>query len=66
MEEISLGAGLAMAGTVLLVSQVGLGAWLPVTNGLPANPELVFDDRGDVIVTWVEDVASWTFARGTL
>jgi hypothetical protein len=66
MQEITLGAGLAMTGTVLAVGQAGLGAWLPVTNGRPASPELVFDDRGDVIVTWVDDVATWTFARGTV
>lgn len=31
------------------------GRWEPVTNGDPLDPQLVFDDTGDVVMSWVED-----------
>jgi hypothetical protein len=59
VEQISVGAGLAMTGTVLSVTAGGgnglesLGYWTPITNGDPLTPELLFDSNGDCIVGFV-------------
>lgn len=54
VEEISLGDGLVMTGTVLSVdgSDAG-GYWTVLTNGSPSAPELIFDADGDVVSVWV-------------
>ena len=59
VEQISLGAGLAMTATVLSVSAGGadgvdsLGYWTPITNGDPLSPEILFDAEGDCVVGFV-------------
>ena len=42
------------------------GQWVDLTNGSGVSPELVFDDRGDVILVFVPDIASWTYAAAKL
>jgi hypothetical protein len=59
VEQVSIGAGLELAGTVLRVSAGGadgvdsLGYWTPITNGDPLSPEILFDSAGDCIVGFV-------------
>jgi hypothetical protein len=59
VEQVTLGTGLAMTGTVLNVTASGpdsiaqLGYWTPITNGDPLSPEILFDSNGDCIVGFV-------------
>jgi hypothetical protein len=56
VEQITLGAGLAMTGTELRVTASGieaLGYWTPITNGDPLSPEILFDADGDCVVGFV-------------
>ncbi len=52
VEELTLGSGLTLTGTVLAASGgAGAGsAWSVLTTGNPTTPELVFDSAGDVIM----------------
>ena len=52
VEEITLGAGLLMTGTVLSATGGGgaaAGYWTELTNGDPVSPELVWDSFGNTI-----------------
>jgi hypothetical protein len=51
-EEITLGAGLQMVGTVLDVTGIEPGYWSILTNGDPVSPEIIFAD-GDVVSIFV-------------
>jgi hypothetical protein len=56
VEQLTIGAGLAMTGTVLNVTSSGVAAagyWTPITNGDPVSPEILFDNNGDCIVGFV-------------
>lgn len=59
VEQLTVGAGLALTGTVLHVTTGGtdgvdaLGYWTPITNGDPLSPEILFDSNGDCIVGFV-------------
>jgi hypothetical protein len=56
VEQLTLGTGLAMTGTVLEVTSSGtaaLGYWTPITNGDPVSPEILFDAAGDCVVGFV-------------
>jgi hypothetical protein len=56
VEQITIGAGLALTGTELAATGdglSGLGYWTPITNGDPLSPELLFDAEGDCVVGWV-------------
>jgi hypothetical protein len=56
VEEITIGAGLAMTGTELHATATGisgLGYWTPITNGDPLSPEILFDAEGDCVVGFV-------------
>ena len=58
VEQITLGAGLALAGTVLSVTAGSggvetVGYWTPITNGDPLSPEILFDSAGACIVGFV-------------
>ena len=59
VEQITIGAGLAMTATVLQVTAGGvdgvesLGYWTPITNGDPLSPEILFDAEGDCVVGFV-------------
>jgi hypothetical protein len=59
VEQITLGTGLAMTGTVLSVTAGGaggidqLGYWTPITDGVTPIAELLFDDDGDCVVGFV-------------
>jgi hypothetical protein len=56
VEPITLGAGLALMGTVLSVTSSGVAAsgyWTPITNGDPLSPELLFDANADCVVGFV-------------
>jgi len=56
VEQLTIGAGLALTGTDLHATAAGisgLGYWTPITNGDPASPEILFDAEGDCVVGWV-------------
>jgi hypothetical protein len=56
VEQITIGAGLALTGTELHATAdgiSGLGYWTPITNGDPASPEILFDAEGDCVVGFV-------------
>ena len=56
IEQLTIGAGLALTGTELHATADGisdLGYWTPITNGDPASPEILFDAEGDCVVGWV-------------
>jgi hypothetical protein len=59
VEQLTIGAGLALTGTVLSVTASGangiaqLGYWTPITNGDPLSPEILFDSNGECIVGFV-------------
>ena len=59
VEQISLGTGLALTGTVLSVTAGGtagvdaVGYWTPITNGDPLSPEILFDSDGACLVGFV-------------
>lgn len=56
VEQLTIGAGLALTGTELAATASGitaLGYWTPITNGDPVSPELLFDAEGDCVVGWV-------------
>lgn len=55
VEELTIGAGLALVGTELRATAdvAGAGYWTPITNGDPLSPEILFDSAGDCIVGWV-------------
>jgi hypothetical protein len=59
VEQLTLGAGLALTGTVLSVTAsdpdgiAQLGYWTPITNGDPLSPEILFDAVGDCVVGFV-------------
>lgn len=56
VEQLTIGAGLALTGTVLSVTATGVeqaGYWTPITNGDPLSPEILFDSNGDCIVGFV-------------
>lgn len=55
-QELTLGPGLTMTGTVLDTSALGVAAkgyWTPITNGDPLSPEGLFDAIGDCVVGFV-------------
>jgi hypothetical protein len=56
VEQLTIGAGLALTGTELRVTATGveqMGYWTPITNGDPVSPEILFDSNGDCIVGFV-------------
>jgi hypothetical protein len=59
VEQLTIGAGLALTGTVLSVTAAGpdglaqLGYWTPITNGDPVSPEILFDANADCVVGFV-------------
>ena len=56
VEELTIGAGLALVGTELVATADGiesLGYWTPITNGDPLSPEILFDAEGDCVVGFV-------------
>lgn len=59
VEQLTVGAGLALTATVLHVTAGGasgvdaLGYWTPITNGDPLSPEILFDAAGDCVVGFV-------------
>jgi hypothetical protein len=56
VEQLTIGAGLALTGTELAATASGisgLGYWTPITNGDPVSPEILFDATGDCVVGWV-------------
>lgn len=38
---------------LIAIQMQSMGYWAPVTNGDAANPELVFDSFGDIVIGWV-------------
>jgi hypothetical protein len=56
VEQLTVGAGLALTGTELRVTATGveqMGYWSVITNGDPVSPEILFDSNGDCIVGFV-------------
>jgi len=56
VEELLIGAGLALTGLTLSATAAGVeqaGYWTPITNGDPLSPEILFDSDGDCVVGWV-------------
>jgi hypothetical protein len=56
VEELTIGAGLAMVGTELRADAGAIaedGYWTPITNGDPLSPEILFDAEGDCVVGFV-------------
>jgi hypothetical protein len=56
VEQLTIGAGLALTGTVLSVTSSGVAAsgyWSVITNGDVLSPELLFDSNGDAIMGFV-------------
>jgi hypothetical protein len=59
VEQLTVGEGLALTGTVLSATAGGdsgvdsLGYWTPITNGDPVSPEILFDTEGDCVVGFV-------------
>jgi hypothetical protein len=56
VEELTIGAGLALTATDLHATADGisaLGYWTPITNGDPLSPEILFDAEGDCVVGFV-------------
>jgi hypothetical protein len=56
VEELTIGAGLALTGTELHATAAGvtaLGYWTPITNGDALSPEILFDSEGDCVVGFV-------------
>jgi len=58
VEQITIGAGLTMTGTVLSVGAggggvSGVGYWTPITDGVTPIAELLFDSDGDCVVGFV-------------
>jgi hypothetical protein len=56
VEQLTIGAGLALTGTELRVTATGVeqvGYWSVITNGDPVSPELLFDSNGDAIMGFV-------------
>jgi hypothetical protein len=56
VEQLTIGAGLALTGTELRVTATGveqMGYWSVITNGDALSPELLFDSNGDAIMGFV-------------
>jgi hypothetical protein len=59
VEQLMVGAGLALTGTVLSATAGGgsgvdsLGYWTAISNGDPLSPEILFDAAGDCGVGFV-------------
>lgn len=55
-EALTIGDGLTLTGTVLAVDAAAvarMGYWIPITNGDPVTPEILFDSAGECIVGFV-------------